>query len=158
MFCIFSAYFQHINLHFLHILHILYTLFCIFAAYFQRMFCMFCTFIIYYGTYSAYLFAYPLHILYILFCIFCIFNIFCASLCLFPSLLGSPAEGPKLTYHHRHPSLLSFILLQEAPEKSADSLRISCGIVPVMLTGTKGSRSSMEDTGITYNTCDDSRR
>ncbi len=61
------------------------------------------------------------------------------------------------TYHHLQPSLLSFVLLQEAPGMSAASLRISYGIVPVLPTGTRGSLPSMEDTGITYRTCADSR-
>jgi hypothetical protein len=56
-------------------------------------------------------------------------------------------------YHHLQQSLQSFVLSQEAPGMSAASLRISYGIVPVLLTGTRGSRPSMEDTGITYKTC-----
>ncbi len=62
------------------------------------------------------------------------------------------------TYHHLQPSLPSFPLSQEAPGKSAASLRISYGIVPVLPTGTRGNLSSMEDTGITYKTCADLRR
>ena len=44
------------------------------------------------------------------------------------------------------------------PWKVADSLSISYGIVPVLPvpTGTRGSSPNMEDTGITYKTCEDS--
>ena len=63
-----------------------------------------------------------------------------------------------LTYHHLQPSAPSLVLSQAAPGKSADSLRISKGIVPVCPTGTSGIRPSMEETGMTYNTWDCSRR
>jgi hypothetical protein len=70
-----------------------------------------------------------------------------------------PYERAKLlTYHHLHPSAASFDLSQAAPGKSADSLRISNGIVPVDPTGTRGRRPSMEDTGARYKTCALSRR
>ncbi len=71
------------------------------------------------------------------------------------------ALGPRaqqLMYHHLHPSLPSFVLSQQAPEKLADSLRISYGIFPVLSTETSGSCPSTEDTGITYKTCHDSLR
>jgi hypothetical protein len=60
-------------------------------------------------------------------------------------------------YHHLQLSLQSFVLSQEAPGMLVASLRISYGIVPVLLTGTRGSLPSMEDTGITYKTCADSQ-
>ena len=63
-----------------------------------------------------------------------------------------------LTYHHLQPSPLLWDLSQAAPGKSADSLRMSKGIVPVSPSGTSGRRPSMEETGMTYNTCDCSRR
>ena len=62
-----------------------------------------------------------------------------------------PHERAKLlTHHHLHPSPASCVLSQEAPGNSADSLRISNGIVPVDPTGTTGWIPSMEDTGMTY--------
>ncbi len=65
-----------------------------------------------------------------------------------------------VTYHHLQLCLLSFFLSQAAPGMSQASLCISYGIVrvPVLPTGTRGSLPSMEDTGITYKTCSDSRR
>jgi hypothetical protein len=62
------------------------------------------------------------------------------------------------TYHHLQQSLPSFPVSQEAPGTLAASLCISYGIVPVLPTGTRGNLPSMEDTGITYKTCTDSRR
>ena len=41
-----------------------------------------------------------------------------------------------------------------APGKSADSFCISKGMVLVSPSGTRGRHPSMEDTGLTYNTCD----
>ncbi len=61
-----------------------------------------------------------------------------------------PHERAKLlSFHHLHQSPVSFDLSQAEPGKSADSLCISNGIVPVDHTGTKRRRPSMEDTGTT---------
>ena len=77
-------------------------------------------------------------------------------------LLGSPSQGPAVdvTPPTTVAAILGFIAGSgaAAPVKSADSLCISKGIVPVVPTGTSGSRPSMEDTGMTYKTCACSRR
>ncbi len=77
---------------------------------------------------------------------------------LIPSLLVPQLRAQLFTYHHLQLSLPSFPLSQEAPGKSAASLRISYGIVPVLPTGTSGNLPSMEDTGIKYKTCSGSWR
>ena len=80
---------------------------------------------------------------------------------LLPQLLGSPSQGPAVESEcvdvpppTTVTAILGFIAGSgaAAPVKSADSLCISKGIVPVVPTGTSGSRPSMEDTGMTYKT------
>ncbi len=68
-----------------------------------------------YFTYFAY-FVYRTH--------FSVFR------CLFPLLLGPHPRAQLFTYHHIHPSTLFWLLSQEAPGKSADSLCMYKGIVP----------------------------
>ncbi len=66
--------------------------------------------------------------------IFYIFCMFCVSVfrCLFPLLFGPPTHprAQLFTYYHLHPSSLFWLLSQEGPGKSADSLCMYKGIVP----------------------------
>ncbi len=57
------------------------------------------------------------------------------------------------TYYHLHPSPLFWLLSQEAPRKSADSLRMFKGIVLFSPKGTIPRGPSVELTGRTYTTC-----
>ncbi len=71
--------------------------------------------------------------------------------------LGSHPRAQLLTYHHLQPSTLFADLSQIAPGKSAD-LYMAKGIIPVAPKGTRGRHPSMEETGITYKTCECSQR
>ena len=119
-------------LHMLHILHIVHIGYIIFIL-IDSIFCILCIFTMRNVLLQAF----------IVYCHYC--------------LVPHP-RAQLLTYHHLQPSPLPADLSQLAPGKSADSRRMVKGIVPVAPTGTRGRRPSMEDTGITYKTCDCSRR
>jgi hypothetical protein len=75
------------------------------------------------------------------------------------TIAWSPIPEPSClhttTYSHPHCLLICHRLLSQ---KSADSLCMAKGIVPVAPKGTRGRRPSMEETGITHKTCDCSWR
>ncbi len=101
-------------------------------------------------------------------CIFCMLQMkrVCSLwLLLFISTIAwSPIQAPSyshtITNIHRYCSWFYELLSQKAPGKSwsADSPRMSKCIVLVSPSGTRGSRPSLEQTGMTYNTCACSRR
>jgi hypothetical protein len=81
---------------------------------------------------------------------FIIHSIFC--------LVPNP-RGQLLMHHYLQPSSPFLLLSQAASEKSANSLRMSKGIVPVVSTGTSRTwRRNMEETEMTYKACNLSRR
>ena len=130
--CIFAYYFaylMHIILHILmHILHISVDAYC---------------------AYSTHCTLHIVHIVHILDekVIQRVFIVHC-HYCFVPH-----PRAQLFTYHHLQPSPPFADLSQKAPGKSAVSRRMAKGIVPVAPTGTRGRRPSMEDTGITYKTC-----
>ncbi len=112
-------HFMHIILHiYWYILHIGSMTYCAYPAYLLTYFVKFA-----YFAYNAYRF-YAGHILHNN--AYCIFYV----RCLFPLLLDPPSKVQLFTYLHLHPSPLFWLLSQEAPGKSADSLWMSKGIVP----------------------------
>ena len=141
------SYFVHIFVHILCIFCIFYILICIFL----------CIFFTYYLHILLHIVLHILHIIHIIWHMSLLFIFWISQSsshhCFVPQL-----RAQLFTYHHLQPSLLSFPLSKEVSVKSAASLRISYGIVPVLPTGTRGNLPSMEDTGITYKTCFDSRR
>ncbi len=110
---------MHIILHiYWYILHIGSMTYCAYPTFLLTYFLKFA-----YFAYNAYRF-YAGHILHNN--AYCIFYV----RCLFPLLLDPPSKVQLFTYLHLHPSPLFWLLSQEAPGKSADSLCMSKGIVP----------------------------